>query len=140
MREFLRHPSDIPVDVRILRDPDSRQAQLKDISVAGLCCRVSRPIASGSHVEFTVPSLDSDYCGRGIVIWCRPLEESYQLGIQFLSDRDSYRARMVAQLCQIEHYRREVEHREGRYMDGEQAAMEWINRYAEDFNQHYPGV
>lgn len=138
MREFLRHPSDIPADVRIVRSADMRPAQLKDVSVGGVCCRVSRPIPSGSHVEFAVPSLCAEYIGRGMVVWCDVADSNYEVGIQFLSHRDTFQARMVEQLCQIEHYRREVEHQEGRFMDGEQAASEWICRHAEEFDRLFP--
>ncbi len=41
--------------------------------------------------------------------------------------------RMVEQVCHIERYRADVLEREGRALTGEQAAEEWIKRYAEDF-------
>ncbi|MBL8423886.1 MAG: hypothetical protein JNK06_10380 [Candidatus Accumulibacter phosphatis] len=40
---------------------------------------------------------------------------------------------MVEQVCQIEHYRREVRRRERRELDAEAAAQEWIARYADQF-------
>ena len=40
---------------------------------------------------------------------------------------------MVEQVCQIEHYRQAVLRQEGRALDGEAAAPEWIARYAADF-------
>tara|TARA_R110001592_G_scaffold59660_13_gene181124 strand:+ start:5431 stop:5568 length:138 start_codon:yes stop_codon:yes gene_type:complete len=44
---------------------------------------------------------------------------------------------MVEQVCQIENYRREVKKREGRELDPEEAAVEWIAAYAEDFNRRF---
>ena len=41
---------------------------------------------------------------------------------------------MVEQVCQIEHYRREVLRVEGRVLDAESAAVEWIGRYAAEFS------
>lgn len=138
MREFLRHPSDIPVDVRILRQTDLRPAQLKDVSVGGVCCRVARPIRAGCQVEFAVPSLCSGFTGRGVVVWCQPAADTFQVGIQFVNYRDRFQARLVEQLSQIEHFRREMEQSEGRFMDGEQAAREWISRHAEEFDRQFP--
>lgn len=40
---------------------------------------------------------------------------------------------MVEQLCHIEHYKAEVLAREGRQLDGEQAAREWIRKFAHGF-------
>src|SRR5690606_15550149 len=121
-----------------IREPENHHGQMKDVSVAGLCCHVEEPIRRGSQVEFSVPAVDRDYCGRGTVVWCHPVKDNYQLGIQFNCPRDAFRARMVEQLSLIEHYRREVEMLEGRCLDGEQAAAEWISRYAEDFARRFP--
>ena len=138
MRELVRHPSDIPLDVKILSEPGSRHAYMHDVSQAGLSCLVLRQIEVGSRVEFYVPSLSDESSGRGMVVWCRPTREKYQLGIQFNAGKDAFRAKMVEQVCQIEHYRREVEALEGRVIDSEEAALEWIPRYAADFDRLFP--
>ena len=138
MRQFVRHPSDIPVDVRVIAAPDSSHGQMENVSLTGLCCRVDEPVEPGSHIEFAVPSLSEDYTGEGVVMWCQPSSRCFQLGIRFASEEHAYRARMVEQLCQIEAYRRQVARREGRQIDGETAAMEWIGRYAEDFQRIFP--
>ena len=41
--------------------------------------------------------------------------------------------RMVEQVCHIEHWKKEIREKEGRELTGEQAAMEWIKKYAKDF-------
>jgi hypothetical protein len=46
---------------------------------------------------------------------------------------DPFAARMVAQVRLIERYRDEVLRREGRLLDGDSAALEWITRYAARF-------
>ena len=40
---------------------------------------------------------------------------------------------MVAQICQIEDYKRGVAQHEGRALSSEEAAREWIGTYAEEF-------
>ena len=40
---------------------------------------------------------------------------------------------MVEQICHVEHYRRQVRQIEGRQLDGEEAAQEWVSKYAADF-------
>lgn len=52
---------------------------------------------------------------------------------------DPFAARMVAQLRLIERYRTTVLRREGRRLDSETAAREWIARYAARFPpiEHY---
>ena len=40
---------------------------------------------------------------------------------------------MIEQICHIEHYRKEVARVEGRELSTQEAASEWISRYASDF-------
>jgi hypothetical protein len=40
---------------------------------------------------------------------------------------------MVEQVAYIESYKKQVREREGRTITGEQAAFEWIARYADSF-------
>ena len=40
---------------------------------------------------------------------------------------------MIEQVCHIEHYRKEVMLREGRELSAQEAAREWISKYAGDF-------
>ncbi len=42
----------------------------------------------------------------------------------------AFATRMVEQIQHIEHYRQEVLLVEGRTLDGDSAALEWISRYA----------
>ena len=46
---------------------------------------------------------------------------------------DVFRARMVAQVCYIEDYRRSIARAEGRELSSEEAAGEWIAKYASKF-------
>jgi hypothetical protein len=43
------------------------------------------------------------------------------------------RARMVEQVCHIENYKKVVYQAEGRLLTAEEAAMEWISKYASQF-------
>ena len=45
---------------------------------------------------------------------------------------DEFSVRMVEQICRIEHYRAD-QRAHGRILTSQQAAMEWIERYAEKF-------
>ena len=51
----------------------------------------------------------------------------------FLDAEDAFRARMVEQLCHIEDYRRSVHRTEGRDIGIDEAAVEWIDKFAAEF-------
>jgi hypothetical protein len=40
---------------------------------------------------------------------------------------------MAEQICRIEEYKKEIREKEGRLLDGTDAALEWIRKYAKDF-------
>jgi phage tail tape-measure protein len=67
------------------------------------------------------------------VIWCLAASDGYEVGVEFREVEDAYRARMVEQVCHIEHYRLWVKEVEGRDIDSEHAAKEWIGKFAEEF-------
>lgn len=50
---------------------------------------------------------------------------------------DSFLERMEAQCCQIRRYQREVIRKEGRELSPDEAALEWIERYADTFTPNY---
>jgi hypothetical protein len=137
MRGFIRHSSDFPVVVEVIGESASRRGLLRDVSVAGLSFDVASEITVGSKINYYVPSLSDEPAGRGQVVWCRSMGAGYRLGVEFESEQDAYRMRMVEQVCQIENYRREVKKFEGRELDSEEAAVEWIGAYAADFNRRF---
>jgi len=64
------------------------------------------------------------------VAWCQNEGGQYTVGVQFLESEEAFRVRLVEQICHIENYRREVAQGEGRELTSEEAALEWISRFA----------
>ena len=80
-----------------------------------------------------IPFVRPPFETEGRVVWCRRSSSDYEVGIQFIEVQAAFKARMVEQICHIEHYKNEVREREGRELSGHQAAMEWISKYASQF-------
>ena len=59
--------------------------------------------------------------------------DDFELGVEFLNADDAFRARMVEQVCYIENYKLTVFREEGRRLSLEEAAREWISKFASDF-------
>ncbi len=143
MRKFVRHPSSIPIEISVGRaqnEPEPRNIpelvnipQFVNISHGGFACAVDEPIAVGSSIQLRIPRIWPDYRGCGVVVWCRETPPRFEVGIEF-GQQDSFKAKMVEQLCQIEHYRK-VAQDEGRELSSEQAADEWIALYACEFSE-----
>ena len=137
MRRFVRHPSSIPIELSVARGRDAESSSLHNISTGGLACAVPRPLPVGCPVVLRIPMIWPDYRGRGVVAWCRPWRDQFEVGVQF-SAQDVFKARMVEQLSQIEFYRQQIMAEQGRSLDGEQAAREWISQHAGDFAAFFP--
>lgn len=137
MRKFVRHPSSIPIELALARTPNGGGThELRNISNGGFACAVDEPIAVGSAVQLRIPVIWPDYRGCGIVVWCREAPPRYEVGIEFGS-QDLFKTKMVEQLCQIEQYRQQILSDEGRALDSEQAAQEWITLYAKEFSESF---
>ena len=138
MRDFIRHPIDIPIKIIESEAEDCESEagldqSLHDISIGGIRCLSDKPLAAGAEITIIIDLVDPVLEIPGIVIWCRATGASYELGIEYQGEKDVYRLRMVEQICHIEHYRKEVQTREGRNISSEEAAREWITKFAGEF-------
>lgn len=138
MRKYIRHPSDIPIEV----DVDGVDVQdiqsLHDVSFGGLSFISNNRIKPGSNIKITIKFVKPSFQSMTVVKWCRKRDDHYDVGVLFCDPEDAYRARMIEQVCHIEHYKRRVFENEGRVLTGEEAAMEWILRYAAKFPEMNP--
>ncbi|GAB4062617.1 PilZ domain-containing protein [Uliginosibacterium sediminicola] len=137
-RAYLRHPTDIPIRIKVMAVAEQRHAPLKDVCIGGLACRIEYALEIGTPVNVCIDCVSPPFEAAGRVVWCRQCDGRHELGIQFMQEEDAYAARMVEQICHIEHYRNEVLRREGRLLDGHSAATEWIGKYAADFPSFQP--
>lgn len=145
MRKFIRHPSDIPIDFQIDENEAPRPLLTKDISVGGLCFTTDKPVSVGKKIHIHIPDVlqgplnekdlmdGNAFDADGIVAWCRRESSSYAVGVRFDDQSIHFGLRMVEQICHIEHYRYDVLQGEGRELSSEEAAKEWVERYAAKF-------
>ncbi len=134
-RSFIRHPADIPIEVRCGPPVSGPGNQLNNISHGGVCFSSRTPWKNGSLIRLRIPVVEPAFEASGKVIWCRREDDHFEVGVEFLDREDVYKARMVEQVCHIEHYKHKVLTEEGRELSGREAAMEWIRKYAARFPQ-----
>ncbi|MFV1984876.1 MAG: PilZ domain-containing protein [Thiohalomonadales bacterium] len=133
MRSYIRHPSDIPLEYKLDSIDDSAILNLNNVSYGGVSFNSEAPINVGSIIELKILFVQPEFVSKCQVSWCQMESEYYVIGAMFLEQNDAYMARMVEQICHIEHYKNEVKRREGRDISGEQAANEWISKFASNF-------
>lgn len=134
MRQFIRHPLDVPIEIRCAPDGSYVLQGTQDVSFGGLAFLSDTAIEPGRIIKLSIPYFRPVFeVTAARVTWCKNTGRKYAVGVQFLDLADAFRARMIEQLCHIESYRRDVEQREGRLLTAEEAAAEWISRYASSF-------
>jgi hypothetical protein len=128
-REFIRHTVDVPFEITSV-DGAPEQGTVLNVSFGGLAFTAASCPTIGTIIELRLPTVDPPFEARGQIAWCRPEKGAFLVGVEFLDASDAFRARMVQQVCSIERYRQETQEAEGRSMTTEEAAMEWIRKYA----------
>jgi hypothetical protein len=134
VRVYLRHPSEFPVELQVGPDTEGRRERLRDLSEGGLCCRSTVAFEPGESVRIRIPVGEPGFELEGRVAWCREEDNGYRVGIAFTGEADAFKARMVEQVCQIERYHK-LQLAEGRPLSEQEAAAEWVAKYAERFRR-----
>lgn len=138
MRSYIRHPSDIPIQVQVASNNTQVGQRLANVSHGGLAFESPSAIPNGAVIQMNIDVVEPGFEAEGVVTHCHKEADHFIIGIEFTCNDDLFVARMVEQICHIEHYKREVAEREGRQLSGQQAAKEWIAKYAASFPQWTP--
>ena len=140
IRAFIRHPVDVPIELSEpvsgrspVADIDPLQLRARNISSGGVSLLTDKYMSPNSIIQLSIRLVKPPFETYAQVVWCEALESRFELGLQFMRHQDEFAARMVEQVCHIEHYRMWVQEVEGRDLDCEHAAEEWIGKFAQDF-------
>jgi len=135
MRKYIRHPATIPIFYDQIDIAAKRKDLLKNISLGGLCFQAKRAIGEGTVLLIQIPLITPIFQERGMVVWCQQTNSHYDVGVRFMAKESNFRIRMVEQVCYIEKYKQDLVEKEGRELSSEEAALEWIRKFARDFPQ-----
>lgn len=137
MRQFIRHPINIPIEISSVHALAAK-SDAYSLGMGGLSLQTRQKLPAGALVHVKIPYLYPAFETDARVVWCRDsqdgsTEQASEVGIEFLNSDDAYRARMMEQICHIDNYRQQVYSQEGRTLSSEDAAMEWIDKFAANF-------
>ncbi len=131
-RAFIRHTVDVPLEVKLLPDAALQPNVGVNISEGGLSFMLDDCPPVDTIIELRIPTVNPPFEAQARVAWCRAEGGRFLVGVQFLDSNDAFQSRMVQQVCSIEHYRKE-QMQQGRVLDSQQAASEWITKFAGKF-------
>ena len=133
MRNFIRHPTDIPFEYSISDIHPAVTRNLTNIGHGGLAFQSDECFPVGAIINIRIPLREPAFVAKGVVVWCREGDGAFEVGVEFKDHRTEHAVRMVEQVAYIEHYKKEVLFKEGRELTGKEAAFEWISKYASSF-------
>ena len=131
--QYISHPSQIPICLESTEGFNATSSE--PLSYGGLRCRWKSKITVGRFLHISLPDLSPDFFADCQVIWRRAVDSGYELGLVFLDRNQAYKMRMLEQICHISCYQQWIYEQEGRELDSEEAASEWIDRFAGRFPQ-----
>lgn len=133
MRRFIRHPVNVPIEVSAGQVCSDNCTHTSDIGLGGLAFNFDKKLQPGTMVRIKIPNIHPTFESDAKVIWCRDRPHGTDLAVEFLTADDAFKARMIEQICYIENYRHMAKSTEDRTLTFEEAATEWIGKYAADF-------
>lgn len=137
-RHVIHHPLDVPIEVQTLGAQARDSLPASTTGLAELVFELSYRINVDEVVVVSIPSVNDGARICGKVIWLAKSAHGYVVGMSFYSEDEVFRMRMIEQVCHIEAYRKKKLRREGRRLSSEEAAAEWIARYAARFPAALP--
>lgn len=133
MRTYIRHPADVPVQIETRTQAANQQRQISNVSYGGLAFESDSQIDPGTQIRICIEVVEPRFEAEAIVSYCRQKAGLYLVGVEFIQRDDMYIARMVEQICHIQHYKQQVAAQEGRDLSTQEAAREWISKFASRF-------
>lgn len=132
-REYLRHTVDVPLEVSTVESAPRRPMKGLNLSYGGLAFLMEECLDNGQIIHLHIPTIEPPFDADARVVWCRPENDAWLVGVEFLDPTHAFQSRMVQQVCSIENYRKEVKENEGRSLTTQEAAAEWITKFAGRF-------
>ncbi len=131
---FIRHPDEIPLELQVM-EADGQFANPP--MPLGLVCKSAAMLATGQQVCINIGDLAHTAAITGHIEWCHAQRDHYELHIRFANDEHAQRMRMFEQVCHIRRYRQWVQDQQGRSLSEDEAALEWIAKYAALFPSNH---
>ena len=135
MRQYVRHSTEIPIHCTTPHGELGDNPVMRNVSKTGMCFTTGTKIDPKSTIQLTIPFHDTRIEVVGTVRWCHDMESHFELGVRFDENPPEATTRMIDQLCSVEEYRQKVKERERRELSSQQAAQEWMEKFADSTTQ-----
>jgi c-di-GMP-binding flagellar brake protein YcgR len=135
-RKFYRHPLSKPIQYQAYQSKSTDRTSTVDVSEGGMCFLAEHLLPRGTKLHLRIPVGGQVFQLQAQVAYCNeePRLNKYRTGVAFLDAESAFRAKLAEEMIQITEYRDKVLREEGREITEEDAAREWIEKYAKSFS------
>lgn len=130
MLKSIQHPASISIKFELCNEeniPDRSDCYFQ------LDFDCTEQVNEGSGIRIYIYVRNKVYMFVGQVCGVKQGESGYKVSVKFPDYREEYKVRLIEQICHIEHYRTSALEQEGRKLTGQEAAEEWISKFARTF-------
>ena len=134
-RQFLRHPIQVPIRLRVARHTEAKRSQCRDLSLGGLNFSWPKKLLRGTILDITIPVREKLFELRGKVVFCKEDRKTayYRTGVSFIDFPSAFKARLAEEVLQIMEFRRTIFRESGQEISEEEAASRWVREHAAEF-------
>jgi len=124
---------DVAIDVRFGDLIAHETDYLNNISSGGLSFRSNNQLNISTLMKIKIPLNRPVFEAEARVVGCQKNCEHFDIDVEFIGKKDAMRIKMAEQVCLIEEYKKELYDKSGKTVSGEEAALEWIKKFADKF-------
>ena len=134
-RRFYRHPISVPITLNSAKDQSGGSSQSLDVSLGGLSFLWPRKLPKGALVGVNIAVKDKLFEIKSKVAYAKEDLKTgkFRTGVCFTDYPSAFMARLVEEMLEILRYRKNLSRELGREIPEEEAASEWIKKYAARF-------
>lgn len=136
-RKYLRHPFSIPIKLEMPAEPQTGVSESTDISQGGLSFLWNTSLSRGSRLHITIPVKEKRFELNARVAYSH--EDAvhprlFRTGVKFTDIDSAFKAKLAEETLEILSYQKRLSREAGRDVPVEEAAKEWISKYAANFS------
>lgn len=108
-----------------------------DLSLGGLSFLWKNKLSKGNTLHISIPVKEKLFEIEARVAYAKPDRKTgrYRIGVSFFNPASAFKAKLAEESLEILEYRKTISEKLGRDISEEEAASEWIQTYADQFQK-----
>ena len=134
-RRFYRHPMSVPLMLSTAKEKNEGPSRSLDVSLGGLSFLWPRKLPKGSFIDINIAVQNKFFEIKSRVAYTTEDRKTggFRTGVCFTDYPSAFMAKLAEEMLEILRYRKRLSRELGREIPEEEAASQWIQKYAARF-------